>query len=314
VSTPDNSDLATGEEFDAIRTLLARWGSVARGVGDDAAVLDIPRGDFLVASADATVEQRHFRRGWMRPREIGYRAAVAALSDLAAMAARPLGILLALALPEAWQADLESLADGLGEAAREYKAPIVGGNITRASELSLNLTVLGTAHEVLRRNGLEAGDTIWVTGVLGGPGAAIRAWSNGKEPSEAHRARFLRPRARIHEAIWLAAAGATAAIDVSDGLAADLSQLAAASRVTIDAELERIPIISEVTCEEAVASGEEYELIVGARHEIDASAFRERFGIPLTRIGRVRSGQADVVLTRGGVRVANPEGYDHLSR
>jgi len=311
---PDHSRLAGGAEFDAVRALLARWGSVAKGIGDDAAVLDVPRGDSLVASVDATIEGRHFREGWLAPEEIGYRSATAALSDLAAMAARPLAMLVALTLPERWRPRLDALADGLGEAAREHGLPIVGGNISNADELSITITVLGSAREVLRRNTLSPGDALWLTGALGGPGAAIRAWSNGSAPHEAHRARFSRPSARIHEARWLAAAGATAAIDVSDGLAADLGQLAAASGVIVDVELERVPLVVGVSAEQAIASGEEYELVVGARGDFEATAFTERFGIPLTRIGAVRAGVVDVVLTRAGSRVANPPGYDHLSR
>ena len=310
----DHSRLAGGAEFDAVRALLARWGTVAQGIGDDAAVLEVPRGDALVASVDATIEGRHFRDGWLTAPEIGYRSVTAALSDLAAMAARPLAVLVALALPERWRASIEELADGLGAAAREHAVPIVGGNITGASELSITTTVLGSARQALRRDALSPGDTLWVTGSLGGPGAAIRAWSNGAAPHDAHRARFARPSARIHEARWLAASGATAAIDVSDGLAADLAQLAAASNVSLDVELERIPLVADVMAEQAIASGEEYELVVGGRGDFDVSAFRERFGVALTRIGAVRAGAAEVVITRAGVRVANPPGYDHLSR
>ena len=311
---PAHTSLGGGAEFDAVRAMLARWGDAARGIGDDAAVLDLPRGDSLVASVDATVEQRHFRQGWLTPREIGYRAAVAALSDLAAMAAVPRAMLVALALPDRWRRDLDAIADGLGEAAKEYAAPIVGGNITDASELSLTLTVLGSAHDVLRRGELHPGDSIWVTGALGGPGAAVRALSSHTEPAPAHRERLARPRARVHEARWLAAEGATAGIDISDGLASDLAQLAAASTVTIEIELEKLPLVDDVTAQQAVASGEEYELLVGSHGDLDVTAFRERFGIPLTRIGRAIAGAPEVVLTQAGSRVANPKGYDHFSR
>jgi thiamine-monophosphate kinase len=309
-----HTSLRGGPEFDAVRALLARWGDAARDVGDDAAVLELPRGDSLVASVDATIEQHHFRQGWLTPREIGYRAAVAAVSDLAAMAATPRAMLVALALPDHWRRDIDAIADGLGEAALEYAIPIVGGNITAASELSLTLTVLGTARDAVRRAGLGAGDSLWVTGMLGGPGAALRALANGSDPAPDHRERFARPRARVHEARWLAAEGVTAGIDVSDGLASDLAQLAAASGVVIEVELERLPLARGVTAEQALESGEEYELIVGSRGDLDVAAFRERFGIPLTRIGRAHRGSADVVLTRAGARVANPPGYDHLSR
>src|SRR4051812_44622747 len=98
--------LGPGREFDVIRDLVRRWGDSARGIGDDAAVLDVPAGNRLLASTDATVENVHFRRDWLTPEEIGYRAAAAALSDLAAMGATPIAILVALCVPERWREQL----------------------------------------------------------------------------------------------------------------------------------------------------------------------------------------------------------------
>jgi thiamine-monophosphate kinase len=109
--------LGPGAEFDAIRRMLAEWGPLADGIGDDAAVLAVPPGRRLVVSTDAAVEGVHFRRGWLTAEEVGARAAAAALSDLAAMAAAPLGLLLALAVPESWQAELPDVARGGGAVA-----------------------------------------------------------------------------------------------------------------------------------------------------------------------------------------------------
>ena len=305
--------LGAGREFDAVRSLIARWGENAAGIGDDAAVLEVPRGESLVVSVDASFERRHFRRGWLTPSEIGYRAVAAAMSDLAAMAAHPLGILVALALPEKWRDELVELADGIGEAARACGAKVLGGNTAAAGELSITTTVLGSAFRPLRRDALAAGDSLYVTGALGASGAAMRALAAGVEPTAANRERFARPRPRIHEARWLAAAGAHAAIDISDGLAADLGHLAAASDVTVEVELEMVPVVAGVSMEDAVASGEEYELVIGTSRELDTGAFAAAFGLPLTWIGRVRAGRPEVILTRNGARVANPAGYDHLS-
>ena len=105
--------LGPGPEFDAIREMLRRWGPRARGIGDDAALIDVPAGEQLAVSTDSSVEGVHFRRGWLSPREIGYRATVAALSDLAAMAATPAGLLLALGVPPKWRSDLDALAPGV---------------------------------------------------------------------------------------------------------------------------------------------------------------------------------------------------------
>jgi thiamine-monophosphate kinase len=313
--TPRALALGPGPEFDAIRAMLDRWGDLATGIGDDAAVLQVPRGDALVASVDTTIENRHFLGDWLSAREIGYRAVTAALSDLAAMAAKPLGILVALALPESRRGDVDALADGIGDAVSVAHTKILGGNVAAADLLSLTTTVLGAAFAPLRRDGLEAGDSLFVTGRLGGPGAAVASWKSGHRLHGAHRERFGRPVARLREAQWLADRGATAAIDISDGLAADAEQLAVASDVGIDVDLELLPLIDGVNGPIAAASsGEEYELIVGARDGFDTAEFERTFGIPLTAIGRATSRDGGIVLRRGQERVAKPSGYDHLSR
>ena len=119
--------LGTGAEFDAIRAMLHEWGPRASGIGDDAAVLDVPAGKRLVVSTDATFEGVHFHREWLSAEEIGARAATAALSDLAAMAAEPLGLLLALGVPESWQQELAELARGVGNPAGYAGGGAVGG-------------------------------------------------------------------------------------------------------------------------------------------------------------------------------------------
>ena len=126
-----NIGLGPGREFDLVRTMLTRWGTAASGIGDDAAIVDIPAGEQLVVSTDASIENVHFRREWLSPEEIAYRATMAALSDVAAMAAAPRGLLVALTIPERWVADLAALADGIGAAARAADCPILGGDITR---------------------------------------------------------------------------------------------------------------------------------------------------------------------------------------
>jgi thiamine-monophosphate kinase len=307
--------LGAGLEFDAIRGMLSRWGKLAVGVGDDAAVLDVPRGDSLVASVDTALVGRHFRSGWLTPREIGYRAVTAALSDLAAMAARPLGILVALNLSAPYQDAITELADGIGDAVETAGTLILGGNVSGADALCLTTTVLGAAFAPLGRNGLRPGDRVYVTGRLGGPAAAIAAWQAGRAPSPDHRARFARPTARLREARWLADRGAIAAIDVSDGVAADLEHLGAASEVGIDVDLAKLPLVDGVhDAVQAAASGEEYELLIGARDQLDTAEFERTFNSPLTAIGRATPRGEGVRFRRRGERVAKPSGYDHLSR
>ncbi|HEY7234244.1 MAG TPA: thiamine-phosphate kinase [Gemmatimonadaceae bacterium] len=309
-----NLALGSGPEFDVIRAMLARWGRRATGIGDDAAVLHVPRGDTLVASVDTTLEGRHFRRDWLTPREIGYRAVTAALSDLAAMAARPLGILVALNLSARWQESLADLADGIADAVDAARTRILGGNVVASDALCLTTTVLGDTFAPIRRDGLQPGDRLYVTGRLGGPGAAVAAWMSGRQPTPQQRERFARPVARLREARWLCDRGATAAIDISDGLAADLGHLAAASGVGADVDLALLPLAAGVSdAMQAAASGEEYELIIGARNDLDTHEFEQAFGVPLTAIGAATSRGGGVSFRRGAERVAKPSGYDHLS-
>lgn len=306
--------LGDGREFDAIRGMLDAWGPRASGVGDDAAVLTVPPGEELVVSTDASVEGVHFRREWMSPRELGERAAAAALSDLAAMAATPLGILLALAVPVGWQDDLLEVARGVGAAAARARCPIVGGNLTRGTELSITITVLGSAATPLRRIGAAVSDRVFVTGRLGSSGAALRAFLAGGQPSAADRARFVAPVPRLDEARWLAAHGAHAAIDISDGLLADAMHLARASGVTLAIDLAALPCVEGVSAADAAASGEEYELLVAFPSHVlvNAVAFERTFALPLSEIGRVvERGPEPVQLAAGGPP-ARVRGHDHL--
>jgi thiamine-monophosphate kinase len=311
MSPNSNIDLGPGKEFDLVRILLAEWGKAAQRIGDDAAVLDVPIGEHLVVSTDTSVEGVHFRRDWLNSFEIGYRATAASLSDLAAMAARPLGILIALTLPEGTKGEAREIATGIREGASAVLCPIVGGDLSSGKELSLTITAVGSAARPLSRSGAKVGQRVYVTGRLGGPAAAVRAWRAGNEPIEADRARFANPVPRIEPAIGLAARGATAGIDISDGLMADVGHVAAASKVCIEIDAERIPRVSGVSALEAANSGEEYEIVVTAP-EIDTAQFSEEFGLDLTEIGRVVAGTTGTSLMQGGERITAPSGFDHF--
>jgi thiamine-monophosphate kinase len=305
--------LGPGREFDAIRALVARWGARARGIGDDAAVLDVPDGEQLVVSTDVSVEHVHFRREWLTAGEIGWRATVAAASDLAAMAATPIGILTALTVPPSWRGELPAIGVGIGEAAERVGAAIVGGDLSDGDVLSLAVTVLGCSRRPLRRSGAKPGDALWVTGAFGGPGRAVRDWLALRTPLAEASLRFARPSARIAHARWLAERGATACIDISDGLVADLGHLAAASEVRVEVALDALPCVADVSRLDAAVSGEEYELAVTAPADLDVGAFELAFGIPLTRLGVVTAGDPGVAVTLEGSRVELTGGYDHFS-
>ena len=304
---------AAGGEFDLIREMLERWGPLAHGIGDDAAVLQVPAGEQLIASTDSAVERIHFRREWLSTHEIGYRAVAAALSDLAAMAARPLGILVAIGLAPEQREEIAGLADGIGEAAQIAGAPIVGGNITTAAEMSITTTVLGSAANPLRRSGARVGDVVYVTGRLGGVRMAVQELTRKAVPTAEQLARFAHPVPRILEAHWIAARGARAMIDISDGLTADMSHVAAASAVRITLELERLPLVEGISPIEAAQSGEEFELAFVAPPGLDVSTFEAEFAIPITPVGRVEEGPPGVEARLGGERVDLAPGYEHLS-
>jgi thiamine-monophosphate kinase len=306
--------LGPGREFDAVRALVLQWGSRATGIGDDAALVDVPDGERLVVSTDTSVEFVHFRREWLSAAEIGWRATTAALSDLAAMGARPLAVLTALVVPDGWRGELGAIGDGIAAAVEAASTHIVGGDLSTGSELSLCVTVLGSSKSPLTRGGARPGESLWVTGALGGPATALRSLLDGTTPAAAARGRFAHPSARVREALWLAARGATAAIDISDGLIADARHMAAASGVALAVSLDNVPRFGECNPADAASSGEEYELLI-AGPGMDCVAFTREFGLALTRIGEVgpAEGAPGVIVTSGGARVEFTGGYDHFS-
>jgi thiamine-monophosphate kinase len=226
------------------------------------------------------------------------------------MAARPLGVLVAMVIPDAWRAELDSLTDGIADAVSGANTYVLGGNLSDGSELSITTTVLGSAFAPLARSTARIGDRVYVTGRLGAPRAALERLSRGESPG-LFRERFANPAARLAEALWLADRDATSAIDISDGLIADVRQLSAASGVRISIDSARVPCVPDVSVETALSSGEEYELIVTTPKQFDAAEFARRFSLELTEIGRVVPGPAGVDVE--GARVAALSGHDHFS-
>lgn len=287
--------LGPGAEFEAIRAMIASAGHSAQHIGDDAAVLDLPNGGKLVVSTDTSVEDVHFKREWMTFEEIGFRAVASALSDLAAVGASPVGVVVAYGVPTRDRAALVDIARGAGAAATASRTTIVGGDVSSSGTITITATVLGISTRPLLRNSAKSGDAVYVTGTLGGARLALDALQSGQALSAAAREKFVKPAPRIREALWLVSQGANACIDISDGLGGDLGHIAAASSVSMNIDPGAIPLFPGSTARGAVASGEEYELCVTIPHEIDAAAFEALFEIPLTRIGTVvESGEAQV--------------------
>ena len=316
--------LGPGREFDRVRRIAAALGPRAAELGDDCAVLT-PSNRALVASTDVSVEGVHFRRDWLTLEEIGWRATAAALSDLAAEGAEPAGVLVALTVaPAANDADVTAVMTGAGAAAAGVGAAIVGGDLSAGPAWSLAVTVLGWAARPVTRTGAQPGDGIWVTGMLGGPRAALEAWRRNEPPDPLARAAFAHPVPRIAAGVWLASHGARAMIDVSDGLGADAAHLAAGSAVAIALELERVPVVMAAVSEAsrlgvppeqfAAESGEEYELIVALPGSFDPDLvqdLRHAAGVQLTRVGTVAAGVG--VRARFGGHDVTLAGYDHFS-
>ena len=308
-----HTPMGDGAEFDLIRSMLGVWKDAARDIGDDAAILSPPVGEKLCISTDTFIEGVHFRPEWMSAEEIGGKAAAAALSDLAAMAARPMGLLLALAAPNNWRGRFLDLARGLAAVATRVGCPIIGGNTSRAERLSLTCTVVGRSPAPLRRSGARVGDLLYVTGTLGNQAVALAALETGHALTSAQRQRFVAPVPRVAEALWLAERGATAAVDISDGLLADARHLASASGTSIDLVLASIPLAEGATRSDALASGEEYELLLAfpADASPDCAAFREEFDIPLTRVGTVHA-RVEALVAIDGDPHLNRSGFTHF--
>lgn len=315
--------LGPGGEFDLIRRFVERGGAlpdeVRVGPGDDAAVLE---GGWVV-TADMSVEDVHFRRAWISDEEIGYRAAAAALSDLAAMAATPVALLLSVAAPRGGSVNLDAVDAGVRAAGAFVGAVIIGGDISRSpGPLVLDVVALGRTQRPVQRVGAEPGDHVWVTGPLGASAAAVRTWNAGGEPSPALRAAFAAPTPRVDAARCLVEHEVVGAlIDLSDGLAGDAGHLAAASGVMITIEAARVPVspaaIEAVGADDALElalhGGEDYELcFIADPGGVDPKYFVERHGISLTRVGTVSAGSGVWLEGPGGDRrKLTRGGFDH---
>jgi thiamine-monophosphate kinase len=315
-------------EFDLIEVIRARVdaarGDVALGIGDDAALLDVPAGRQLVACTDTLVAGVHFPVG-TTPEDIGWKALAVNLSDLAAMGAEPAWALLALTLPDADAAFVERFAEGFAELARAHGVALVGGDTTQGP-FAVTVTALGfVPHDLaLTRGGARVGDAVFVTGTLGDAAGALRVLRDSGENAVELQARLHRPQPRI--AAGLALRGvASACIDVSDGLLADLDHVCAASNVGAEIEADALPVSPALTasfdaktCRDlALAGGDDYELCftAPAARETEIVEALARIGCGATRIGRIVAGSGVRVLDVGGneIEIAHA-GWEHFSR
>jgi thiamine-monophosphate kinase len=305
---------------------------VALGIGDDAAVLDLPAGRQLVAAIDTLVEGRHFPVG-CAPRSVGHRALAVNLSDLAAMGAEPKWLLLALTLPSADAAFLDEFSQGLFELARQYGVVLVGGDTT-AGTLSMSVQVLGSvpAGEAITRSGGSPGDLLYVSGTPGDAAAGLQHLLQARPEgandnlTDVHMQyllqRFLFPEPRVE--LGLALRGlASACIDVSDGLAADAGKLAAASGCGASIEVERLPLSAALLRSTDAARAAAYALTGGDDYELcftvppaRRAAFEARLAnvkCRVTCIGRLDEKLSLRVMRDGTPVDCDTRGYDHFT-
>jgi thiamine-monophosphate kinase len=311
------------ELIERIRRRAAGRDDVVLGIGDDAALLLPPPGMLLAVATDTLNIDVHFP-GETAAADIGWKALAVNLSDLAAMGAQPAWATLSLSLPHADVAWVDAFLDGFLELAARHGLALVGGDTTRGP-LSVCVTVHGfvAPQAALRRGGARAGDDVWVTGSLGDAAAALVQWRAGGAADAPLRARLDRPVPRIDAGLALAAGVASAAIDVSDGLLADLGHVCDASGVGAQVDLAALPASAalasrfDAEARRAVQAtgGDDYELCFTAPPaQRDAiAALAGPCATPVTRIGRIVAGErVRALLPDGSEWMAPRAGHVHF--
>lgn len=314
--------MGRSSEFERIARLQEVFASDRRvevGIGDDAAVLVAPASP-LVWTVDAQVEGTHFERAWMGWRDVGWRSFMAAASDLAAMGAVPIGALSSLVLADDVDDDaLAALTEGQAAAARSIGAAVVGGNLARGRETSITTTLLGACERAVLRRGARPGERLWIAGAIGLARAGLLTLVEGRATNDPRLApalaAFRRPEARIADGLAMRAA-ASAAIDVSDGLASDVRHLAEASEVRVVLDAERVrahggsalrdaaDALGHDALDLATTGGEDYAVLATASEPLPG----------FSCIGHVEAGAGVFLTTPDGVAALAPSGFDHFAR
>jgi thiamine-monophosphate kinase len=295
--------------IEAIQAAIAdRSGRLVRWSGDDAAV--VRARPLAVTSIDTVVDGVHFSLDTHTPADAGWKALATALSDLAAMGAEAGEAYVSLVLPAGFDGAME-LVTGMEELAGRHGATIAGGDVVSGPVLTVAVAVTGWAEreeELVGRDGARPGDLVGVTGELGGSEAGRLLVERGERKPAALVRRHLRPEPRLAEGRALALAGASAMIDLSDGLATDAGHVAARSGVELRVALARVPRAPGVSPEEAVSGGDDYELLFTVppdrREAVEAAA-------RVSWLGDVGAGRGLVLVGSDGRPVEGLSGYEH---
>lgn len=305
------------EEFSLIARLAAKLPQSRRtilGPGDDCAILAPSRGQQIV-TVDAMVEGVHFKIEWTTPEALGARALAVNLSDIAAMGGTPAACVVNLAIrPRLGVRFFDQLYAGLAKEAAAAKTDIAGGNITRASELAITITVMGEVPDgAMRRDSARAGDEIYVTGTVGDAAVGLRIMQGEIKARGKQRAhlvsRYVSPSARLEAGRRLARLRPLpTAIDISDGLLQDLGHILERSGVGAEVELDAVPrseayrVVIGDDPALALGGGDDYELLFCLRRGGSAAVLSRRLGVAVSRIGRIVGGRQITLIGTDGSR------------
>jgi thiamine-monophosphate kinase len=302
--------------------------SVVTGIGDDAAVLRIPQGHELLVTTDFSIEKVHFRRDWHPPELVGWRCLTRGLSDIAAMGGEPRAAFLSLAIssdvPQKW---VNGFMKGLLNLAAEFNVPLAGGDTAQsAAGIQADIVVIGSVPKgkAVLRSEAKPGDSIYVTGALGGSAAVLALFRKSKRPNplSTEMLRQLRPVPRIDAGLSLRQHGIPSAmIDLSDGLSTDLNHICEESRLGAEIEAQAIPRSQmarnkvgggkgHVSLQLALHGGDDYELLFTSSAQVPPKVA----GVRVTRIGRITKARGMRLLQDDKARGFQPGGWEHFKK
>ncbi len=299
--------------------------SIVLGIGDDAAVINIPADKQLVVSTDTLVSNIHFHPT-DKAEDIGYKTLAVNLSDMAAMGAEPKWVSMSLTLPEINQNWLKAFSEGFFELANEHSLTLIGGDLCRGSlSVSIHIQGLVSKNKYVTRSGARVGDNIYVTGTLGDAAAALKLMHGGESSSDHQylKNRLLRPTARVEAGLQLAGF-VKSMIDLSDGLIQDLSHIIRGSAVGAEIFVDQIPLSESIkklfAYEEALSlalnAGDDYELCFTAPEETGnfISKLFESLNCPVSKIGIISDGNEIKLIKNGDPDFKlKSSGYQHFS-